>query len=123
MNKRTTFARNRQGVKVKRSCASCQHKCIGMDGSHLCALIMELVEPDYRCKKYKILEGLLNAGKGGGKIKTLKYLEFVRETRMVEQKAIDAGEMKAKDTQSNRALRRQFEELFGTSPFLSEDIH
>ena len=120
MIKRTTFARNRQGVKVKKCCASCQHKCIGTDGSRLCALTMKMVSPNFRCKKWSMVEGLQNAGLGEGSVKSKEYLEFVRETRMQEQAFVESGKMELKQCQSNNALREQFEELFGKSPFEAE---
>ncbi len=119
MNKRRSFARNRQGVKVLKCCASCQHKCVMPDGTRLCALVMDLiVEPDFKCHKYEMQKGLLNAGKGGGKVKRHEYLEFVRETRMQERMAIDKGLMKANEQQSANALRKQFEELYGKSVYV-----
>ena len=36
--------RNAYGVKVKRCCASCQHKCIDKEGARVCAQMMIIVE-------------------------------------------------------------------------------
>ena len=41
MNKiRITSVSNAYGVKVKKCCASCQHKCIENDGTRVCSLTM-----------------------------------------------------------------------------------
>ena len=55
--------RNVYGVKVKRCCASCQHKCIGEDGTRVCALTMLIVEQKFKCRKWQMSEGLKNAGR------------------------------------------------------------
>ena len=39
-NMKITSVRNAYGVKVKRCCASCQHKCIEKDGTRVCAQMM-----------------------------------------------------------------------------------
>ena len=120
MKKRTVYERNRFGVKVKKCCASCQHKCINLDGTRLCVLMDLIVPPDLRCPKWDIHEGLLHVGESGGKVKSRQYLKFVQDVREQEQAAIEAGQMKLKDCQSIDALRTQFEELFGVSPFLTD---
>ena len=63
MNKmRITSVRNAQGVKVKRCCASCQHKCIKLDGTRLCSLTMTEVKQKFKCKQWQMSEGLTKAG-------------------------------------------------------------
>ena len=121
MKKRTVYARNRYGIKVKKCCGSCQHKCIDLDGTRVCALMTLIVTPDFRCPKWEILEGLRQAGKSGGKVKNRQYLKFVQEVREREQAAIEAGQMKLKDCQSIDALRTQYEESFGVSLFVIDD--
>ena len=59
---------NKYGVRVKRCCASCQHKMINEDGERICLLKHLLVEQKFRCNKWKI-NGLDNAGKGGGDVR------------------------------------------------------
>ena len=121
MKKRTVYERNRFGVRVKKCCASCQHKCIDLDGTRVCALMTLIVTPDFRCPKWEILEGLLQAGKGGGKVKNRQYLKFVQEVREKEQQAIEAGEMVQKDRQTNDALRTQFQEMFDIPLYVMEN--
>jgi len=59
---RITSVRNAHGIKVKRCCASCQHKCIKNDGSRFCALKRMMVEQKFRCKQWEMSDGLKNAG-------------------------------------------------------------
>ena len=62
---RITSVRNAHGVKVKRCCASCEHKCIEKDGTRVCAQMMIKVEQRFKCKQWLMSDGLKNAGKGG----------------------------------------------------------
>ncbi len=73
---RITSVRNAHGCKVKRCCASCQHKCIGTDGTRICAEMMLKVVPRFRCKKWLMSDGMKNAGRGGGRI---RYKEDVTQ--------------------------------------------
>ena len=59
---RITSVRNAHGVKVKRCCASCQHKYIEKDGTRVCALMMLKVGQRFRCKQWQMSDGLKNAG-------------------------------------------------------------
>ena len=60
---RITSVRNAHGVKVKRCCASCEHKCIEKDGTRVCAQMMIKVPQDFVCPKWQMSEGLRNAGR------------------------------------------------------------
>ena len=74
---RITSVRNAHGVKVKRCCASCQHKCIKRDGTRFCALKMMVVEQKYKCKQWQMSDGMKNTGKGGGVVRLMKTKEIV----------------------------------------------
>ena len=76
---RITSVRNAHGVKVKRCCASCQHKCIETDGTRFCAQMMIKVEQRFRCKQWQMSDGLKNAGKGGGVVRLKETTEIVIE--------------------------------------------
>ena len=69
--------RNEQGVKVRKCCASCQHKCIKTDGVRLCAAKMEQVESNDRCTEWQMSEGLMNAGLSGGVVRKLEFTKVV----------------------------------------------
>ena len=66
---RIVSVRNSYDVKVKRCCASCQHKCIKNDGTRFCALKMMMVEQKFKCKQWQMSDGMKNAGKGGGVVR------------------------------------------------------
>ena len=68
-NMKITSVRNAYGVKVKRCCASCQHKCIEKDGTRVCAQMMIKVEQKFKCKQWQMSDGLKNAGKSGGVVR------------------------------------------------------
>ncbi len=74
---RITSVRNAHGVKVKRCCASCQHKCIESDGTRICALMMLKVQQRFKCKKWQMSDGMKNAGKGGGVVRLKGTQEIV----------------------------------------------
>ena len=74
---RITSVRNAHGVKVKRCCASCQHKCIEKDGTRFCALKMMVVEQKFKCKQWQMSDGMNNAGKGGGVVRDIETKEIV----------------------------------------------
>ena len=54
---RITSVRNAHGVKVKRCCASCQHKCIETDGTRVCAQMKIKVEQRFKCKQWLMSDG------------------------------------------------------------------
>ena len=74
---RITSVRNAHGVKVKRCCASCQHKCIESDGTRVCAFMMLKVQQKFKCKKWQMSDGMKNAGKGGGVVRLKGTTEIV----------------------------------------------
>ena len=69
--------RNAHGCKIKKCCASCQHKCIKNDGTRFCALKMMVVEQKFKCKKWQMSDGMNNAGKGGGVVRDKETKEIV----------------------------------------------
>ena len=77
INLRITSVRNSYDVKVKRCCASCQHKCIEKDGTRICASMMLKVQQKFKCKQWQMSDGLKNAGKGGGVVRDIETKEIV----------------------------------------------
>ena len=51
------------GIKVKRCCASCQHKYIDNDGTRYCEEEKRAVSQKSKCKKWQMSDGLKMAGK------------------------------------------------------------
>ena len=74
---RITSVRNAHGVKVKRCCASCQHKCVENDGTRFCALKMMVVEQKFKCKQWQMSDGMRNAGKSGGVVRLIGTTEVI----------------------------------------------
>ena len=74
---RIVSVRNSYDVKVKRCCASCQHKCIETDGTRVCAQMMIKVEQRFKCKQWQISDGMNNAGKGGGVVRLIGTQEII----------------------------------------------
>ena len=74
---RITRVRNAHGVKVKRCCASCQHKCIETDGTRVCAAMMIKVEQKFKCKQWQMSDGMKNAGRGGGVVRLIGTTEVI----------------------------------------------
>ena len=72
---RITSVRNAHGCKIKKCCASCQHKCI--EGTRVCASMMLKVQQKFKCKKWQMSDGLKNAGKGGGVVRNIETKEIV----------------------------------------------
>ena len=69
---RITSVRNAHGCKIKKCCASCQHKCIESDGTRVCAQMMIKVEQKFKCKQWLMSDGLKNAGLQNGGVVRLK---------------------------------------------------
>ena len=77
-NMRIVSVRNSYDVKVKRCCASCQHKCIKDDGTRFCALKMTVVEQKFKCKQWLMSDGMKNAGlQNGGVVRRRGTQEIV----------------------------------------------
>lgn len=74
---RITSVRNAHGCKIKKCCASCQHKCINGDGTRVCAKMMLKVEQKFKCKQWQMSDGLKNAGKSGGVVRLIGTTEIV----------------------------------------------
>ena len=74
---RIVSVRNSYDVKVKRCCASCEHKCIEKDGTRVCAQMMIKVEQRFKCKQWLMSDGLKNAGKGGGVVRLKGTAEII----------------------------------------------
>ena len=74
---RITSVRNAHGCKIKKCCASCQHKCINGDGTRVCAKMMLKVEQKFKCKQWQMSDGMMNAGKGGGVVRLIGTTEIV----------------------------------------------
>ena len=68
---RITSVRNGHGIRVRKMCASCQHKSIDNEGTRICGLMQLKVKQKFCCKQWLMSEGLMDAGKSGGVVKKL----------------------------------------------------
>ena len=69
---RIVSVRNPQYIKVKRCCASCQHKSIEKDGTRVCELMQLVVGQMFRCKQWQMNDSLEKAGLLTGGVVRLK---------------------------------------------------
>ena len=72
-----TSVSNAYGFKIKRWCASCQHKCIEKDGTRLCSQIMLRVQQKFVCKQWQMSDSLKKAGKGSGVVRNIETKEII----------------------------------------------
>ena len=63
---------NAYHIKVNRICASCKHKECMSDGSRVCQKMGLKVEQKYKCRQWKMCDGLKNAGLQNGGVVRLK---------------------------------------------------
>ena len=110
---RITSVRNAHGAKVKRCCASCQHKCVDGEGKRICAQMMLKVEQKFKCKQWQMSDGLKNAGKSEGKIKRKEYLAFLLEIRSAESDDIQRGISTKQERKTLEQIRQLFTEKYG----------
>ena len=59
-------------IKVKRICASCQHREILDNGTRICAMMQLKVKQKFVCPKWQMSDGLKNAGLQTGGVVCLK---------------------------------------------------
>ena len=70
---------NAYHIKVKKICASCQHKEVLRDGTRVCQRMGLKVEQQYLCSQWEMSDGLKNAGLLSGGVVRLKgtNLKFI----------------------------------------------
>ena len=66
--------RNAHGIRVKRCCASCQHKRLRDLGVRICLLTQLIVKQTDLCPLWQMSDGLMNAGRSRGKVHSKDYL-------------------------------------------------
>ena len=69
---------NAYHIKVKKICASCQHKENMGDGTRVCQKMGLIVEQKYVCRQWEMADGLKNAGlQNGGVVRLRETKEIV----------------------------------------------
>ena len=83
-----SYARNAQGIAVKKCCASCAYKELtsGRKTRH-CMIRDEKVKPCEYCSLWVMNTQLDAAGTAKGRIKRKEYLEYLTEQREAERYA------------------------------------
>jgi hypothetical protein len=66
MNGEIEMVKNVFGIKVKRCCASCQHKSIDYEGVRICNLLGLKVQHKFKCSSWQMSYGLQKAGNAQG---------------------------------------------------------
>ena len=66
MNGEIETVKNAFGIKVKRCCASCQHKSIDFEGVRICNLLGLKVQHKFKCSSWQMSYGLQKAGNAQG---------------------------------------------------------
>ena len=107
-NKEILNVRNARGILIKMWCGSCQHKSVDAADIRSCSLTKRPVLCTSMCKKWELKEALLSAGNGGGRVKCLEYLMYVRDKRLEEQELIAQGVITSKQQMPCRESRRRF---------------
>ena len=115
---RITSVRNEHGIKVRKTCASCQSKTVDNEGTRICGLMQLKVQQKFKCQKWQIAEGYEQAGSSRGMVKRREYLMMVFEVRMQEREKLDQGLMTADEVATLDSLRQRFEEETGLSPYV-----
>ena len=108
---------NARGIMIKVWCGSCKHKSVDTEGINFCSLTKHPVLCTSKCKKWALKEALLSAGNGGGRVKCLEYLMYVRDKRLEEQELMAQGVITSKQMMSCRELRRKFNKEYGKSVY------
>ena len=65
-------------VRVKKWCASCEHREVDEEGTRICGLMQLKVKGEFVvCPRWQLSSGLQNAGMSGGKVKQKDTKEII----------------------------------------------
>ena len=106
--------RNDRGVKVKKCCTSCEYKDVDKDGNRVCRLMQILRNAKDKCPNWESSQGLRNAGKPYGRVKSKQYLRYVLSMREQESLAIQEGRLQENDRASLEDIREKYREQYGS---------
>lgn len=111
---RINRVRNDRGEKVKKCCASCEYKDVDKDGNRVCRLMQILRNAKDKCPNWEMSQGLRNAGKPYGRVKSKQYLRYVLSMREQESLAIQEGRLQEIDRASLEDIREKYREQYGS---------
>ena len=80
----------------------------------VCSLTGETVECGFLCEGWEMHPKLQNAGRGGGKVKSIKYLNYYWERWLKQQEDLMTKRITADEIVSAADIRKEFNELYGS---------
>lgn len=75
---------NSYGAKIKMCCASCVHSSIKDEDVRCCGLTKDVHRPSDVCIAWEVRPKLMNAGKGGGWLRSKEVILAEQEKRLKE---------------------------------------
>lgn len=110
------YVKNRYNISIKKCCASCSHCQPESEKLRVCDAGEGIVSPKSLCAQWVMKPGLNNAGKGGGKIIKLHYIDFMIKKQEEENARIKAARcagIREKPTPVE-VFAKEYEETFET---------
>ena len=106
--------RNRNGIEIKKCCASCRFRQINSEKGRFCKKHQKKVKAGWLCEDWEISKGLQGAGDSGGRIKSWKYLTYYRERWTEQRESYQAGGLRIESLLTTEQIRKEYEEQFGS---------
>lgn len=106
--------KNGCGIEFRKCCRSCRNRCVEADGKSSCLTLGIYVGSSDLCPRWEVAPSFTLIGRKKGKIKSKKYLIWVMEQRLQEDKDIEVGLLGEEDCKTNEELHREFEEKYGS---------
>ena len=106
------FVRNRNGIRVKKCCLSCAHKCLTRaQTTRRCEISGENVSRYHVCPLWEMSRMLERVGDARAPVKSKAYLMFYLGIRQEEQRAEEKG--LPVEPKSTEAIREDYEREHG----------
>ena len=106
--------RNRNGIEIKKCCASCRFRQINSQRGRHCTEHKMKMEAGWLCKDWDMSPDLEHAGDSGGQVKCTKYLDYYRKRWLEQREAYEAGRLKAEDMLTAEQIRKEYNEQYGS---------
>ena len=106
--------RNKYDIEIQKLCGSCRQREIKSPEGRVCRLSGEPVECGFLCEHWEMHPKLQNAGRGGGKVKSLKYLNYYRERWLKQKEDLMTKRITADVFASAEDIRKQYNEQHGS---------
>ncbi len=108
---------NQHGIPIRKCCASCRKRKVNNDKGRYCERSGTAVAGSQYCKRWVMSPLLQNAGKGGGQVKSIGYLNYYRERRIKQHNNVKAGRITADGLLKAADIRREYEREHGSIYF------